>query len=105
MRLKIYTFNENGWRETEKVIEDGATGSAQNLPYGDAHDFALKNALSYALKRCAKSLGDQFGLSLYNMGQTEPVVRVVVPYADHFDDSVEKPKTLGNDERAQDEDL
>ena len=55
------------------VIEDAATGSAQNMPSpADAFDFAIKNAVSYALKRCAKDLGDQFGLSLYNKGQTAP---------------------------------
>jgi|GEM_PF-2903890 len=55
--------------------DDGATGSASNLPtLGDAHDFALKNAITYALKRCAKDLGDQFGLSLYNKGSLHPLV-------------------------------
>ena len=55
--------------------DDGATGSASNLPdRGDAHDFAAKNAISYALKRCAKDLGDQFGLSLYNKGSTAALV-------------------------------
>lgn len=57
------------------VKEDAATGTAQNLPsLGDAHDFAMKNAVSYALKRCAKDLGDQFGLSLYNKGSRDGVV-------------------------------
>src|SRR5206468_12576286 len=51
------------------------TGTSPNLPdYGDAHDFAAKNAVSYALKRCATDLGDQFGLSLYNKGQLAPLV-------------------------------
>jgi recombination DNA repair RAD52 pathway protein len=58
-----------------KVVEEAATGSAQNMPgIGDAHDFAVKNAVSYALKRCAKDLGDQFGLSLYNKGATDALV-------------------------------
>lgn len=55
--------------------DDGATGSASNLPAkGDAHDFAMKNAITYALKRCAKDLGDQFGLSLYNKGSLDPLI-------------------------------
>jgi hypothetical protein len=59
--------------------DDGATGSAQNLPQrGEAHDFAVKNAISYALKRCAKDLGDQFGLSLYNKGSLKAVVGAVL---------------------------
>lgn len=58
------------------VREEGATGSAENQPsYGDAHDLAFKNAISYATKRCAKTLGDQFGLSLYGNGSVDPLVR------------------------------
>ncbi|WP_433793960.1 Rad52/Rad22 family DNA repair protein [Actinoplanes sp. CA-252034] len=55
--------------------EDGATGDSSNQPsLGDAHDMAMKTALSQALKRCAVNLGDQFGLSLYNGGKTNAVV-------------------------------
>lgn len=64
------------------VYEDGATGDSQNQPsLGDAHDQALKTALSQALKRCAVNLGDQFGLSLYNGGKSAAVVlrSLVVP--------------------------
>jgi hypothetical protein len=61
--------------------DDGASGDAINLPsLGDAHDFAMKTALSQALKRCAVNLGDQFGLSLYNDGDTRPVVNWSVAY-------------------------
>lgn len=61
------------------VREEGATGSAANQPeYGDAHDLALKNAISYATKRCAKTLGDGFGLSLYDNGSLGPLVRKLV---------------------------
>lgn len=41
---------------------------------GDAHDMAIKTAESQALKRCAVNLGTQFGLSLYNNGDTKDVV-------------------------------
>lgn len=55
--------------------EDGAAGDSVNQPsLGDAHDMAMKTALSQALKRCAVNLGDQFGLSLYNDGSREAVV-------------------------------
>jgi recombination DNA repair RAD52 pathway protein len=58
-----------------KVSEDVATGTAVNQPSrGDAHDLALKTAVSDALKRCAKDLGNQFGLSLYNEGSLASVV-------------------------------
>ncbi|NEE06901.1 hypothetical protein G3M58_10635, partial [Streptomyces sp. SID7499] len=57
------------------VFEDAAAGDAINQPkLGDAHDLAMKTALSQALKRCAVNLGDQFGLSLYNDGSQAPVV-------------------------------
>lgn len=55
--------------------EDGAAGDSQNQPsLGDAHDMAMKTALSQAMKRCAVNLGDQFGLSLYNNGSRDAVV-------------------------------
>lgn len=57
------------------VFDDAAAGDAVNQPsLGDAHDLAMKTALSQALKRCAVNLGDQFGLSLYNDGSQDPVV-------------------------------
>jgi recombination DNA repair RAD52 pathway protein len=56
-------------------FDDGATGDAQNQPaLGDAHDMAIKTAMSQALKRCAVNLGDRYGLSLYNSGGTQAVV-------------------------------
>lgn len=56
-------------------FDDAAAGDAANQPsYGDAHDLAMKTALSQALKRCAVNLGDQLGLSLYRNGSTSPVV-------------------------------
>lgn len=57
------------------VFEDGATGDAQNQPsLGDAHDMALKTAMSQCLKRCAMNLGDCYGLGLYDGGKTAAVV-------------------------------
>lgn len=63
--------------------DDGATGSSLNQPQrGEAHDLALKNAISYALKRCAKDWGDQFGLSLYNKGSLNAVVVATLDLAE-----------------------
>ncbi|MFF9205108.1 Rad52/Rad22 family DNA repair protein [Streptomyces sp. NPDC014986] len=63
------------------VFEDAAAGDAVNQPsLGDAHDLAMKTALSQALKRCAVNLGDQFGLSLYNNGSTDAVVMRSLAY-------------------------
>ena len=59
------------------AYEDAATGFAQNQTRGEAHDLALKSAVSTALKRAATSLGDQFGLSLY-AGTHNPIVKGVV---------------------------
>jgi recombination DNA repair RAD52 pathway protein len=70
------------------VYEDGAVGEAVNQPsLGDAHDLALKSAISGALKRCAVNLGDQFGLSLYRDGSVAPVVQrsLVAPAASDDD--------------------
>lgn len=61
--------------------EDAAAGDSRNQPsLGDAHDMAMKTALSQALKRCAVNLGDQFGLSLYNDGSRDAVVMRSLAY-------------------------
>lgn len=52
------------------TFEDGATGDSSNQPQlGQAHDQALKTAMSQALKRCAVNLGDTYGLVLYSRGR------------------------------------
>ena len=92
--------------------EDGATGDSLQPSRADAHDMALKSAISYALKRCAAfGLGDQFGLSLYNKGDKKALVRqtliwpmallgqVSVDLAVDLEDGISVPQTLGNDER------
>lgn len=56
------------------VYEDGSTGTAENQKLGDAHDLAMKSAISLAKKRAAVYLGDQYGLSLYNHGQRDALV-------------------------------
>lgn len=61
------------------VKEDVATGSAKNQPSrADAHDLAIKAAVSGALKRAAKDLGNQFGLSLYRKMPANGVATSVV---------------------------
>lgn len=79
--------------EFETVHEDVATGDALNQPSrSDAHDLALKAAASTALKRAAKDLGNQFGLSLYKkMPGTQVATSVVGRSLAHIpepDDSV-----------------
>lgn len=96
--------------ETGRVVaqyEDGSTATAQNQTQGDAHDLSFKSAISLAKKRAAINLGDQFGLSLYNKGQTDALVRgtLIKPDADDTDTStgdlqegVPRQVSLGNDE-------
>jgi recombination DNA repair RAD52 pathway protein len=60
------------------VYSEMAVSSQGNAQVGEAADFAIKTAESDALKRCAINLGTQFGLSLYNSGSTQDVVRVVL---------------------------
>lgn len=80
VRLVIHetgaTYSE--WAVGESVMPD--------FKHGDAHDFALKTAESQALKRCAINLGSQFGLSLYDSGNPNDVVRGV--FGVRFDDDV-----------------
>jgi hypothetical protein len=82
--------------------EDGSTATAQNQTLGDAHDLAMKSAISLAKKRCAINLGDQFGLSLYNKGQTSALVIKTLAGADvpqgDVQEGVPQQVTLGNDE-------
>jgi hypothetical protein len=87
--------------------EDGACGSSTQPQFGEAHDMAMKSAISYALKRCAAfGLGDQFGLSLYNKGNTGALVlkTLVLPEDDapapvvDLESHITAPLSLGNDE-------
>lgn len=71
--VRLTVRNEGG--ETVSFFENGSTGDSQNTRRADAHDLAMKSAISLSVKRCCIALGDQFGLSLYNKGQTAPLVR------------------------------
>lgn len=86
------------------AYEDGSTATARNQSRGDAHDLAYKSAISLSKKRCAINLGDQFGLSLYNKGQTSPlVIATLVGLEDVKEDvqeGVPQQVSLGNDETA-----
>lgn len=64
----------NGEGEFVAMYENGSTATARNQTRGDAHDLAYKSAISLSIKRAAISLGDQFGLSLYNKGQLAALV-------------------------------
>lgn len=93
--------------------EDGSTATAQNQARGDAHDGAFKSALSLAKKRAAVYLGDQFGLSLYNKGQMNALVKgtlVLPPVEEDADeepidvqDDIEQQVSLGESEAPYEE--
>lgn len=54
-----------------------AIASQSGADIGEVGDFAMKTAESDALKRAAMNLGTQFGLSLYDNGSTNDVVKLV----------------------------
>ena len=83
--------------------ENGSTATAQNQSRGDGHDLAYKSAISLSVKRAAIALGDQFGLSLYNKGQTSALVRgtlvgVTTDPPKDMQEGVPQQVALGNDE-------
>lgn len=68
------TIHETGATYTESAC--ASQSGSQGM--GEVADFAIKTAESDALKRAAIYLGTQFGLSLYNDGQTADIVRYVL---------------------------
>lgn len=90
MRLTIWGTDADGNRAVAGIYEEGAIGGAENQPsHADAHDLAMKESMTQALKRCAINLGNAFGLSLYNNGSVSSVAAVIeappegaVPMAD-----------------------
>lgn len=60
------------------VYTEWAASSQTGPDLGEVTDFAIKTAESDALKRAAIYLGTQFGLSLYNDGGKEEVVKAIV---------------------------
>ena len=72
-RLRLTVHAPDG---TELAFYDGShVGESTHPVLGDAHGNALTNSETYALRRCAINLGDQFGLSLYNKGSMDALVR------------------------------
>ena len=98
--VRLTVRNEDG--VTVAMFENGSTGDAQNQTRAGGHDLAYKSAISLSIKRAAISLGDQFGLSLYNKGQLDPIVRQtligVESVVADVQDGVPQQVSLGNDE-------
>lgn len=72
VRVRLY-IHQLGATYTE-----WAASSQTGPDLGEVSDFAIKTAESDALKRAAIYLGTQFGLSLYNDGATQEVVKAVL---------------------------
>lgn len=98
MRLRIHgddslTFNEATYTEA-------AVGSSTQPQRGEAHDMAIKTAESDALKRAAINLGTQFGLSLYDNGNRNDVVKkTLVPPIGHA--AIDEPDPKKPDMRSE----
>jgi recombination DNA repair RAD52 pathway protein len=83
MRLRIHSADDF---LGDTTYTEAAVGSATLPQRGEAHDMAIKTAESDALKRAAINLGTQFGLSLYDSGNRNDVVRAtLVPPVDYKD--------------------
>jgi recombination DNA repair RAD52 pathway protein len=98
-RVRLTVRNENGLFVA--CYEDGSMGEAMNQSKGAALDLAYKSAISLSKKRAAISLGDQFGLSLYNKGQMEALVQATLVHGEAPSDvqeNVQQQVALGNDE-------
>ncbi|HEV2450752.1 MAG TPA: Rad52/Rad22 family DNA repair protein, partial [Streptosporangiaceae bacterium] len=72
-RVRLTVFAPDG---TLVTFHDGShVGESTHPVRGEAHGNALTNSETYALRRAAINLGDQFGLSLYNKGSLDAIVR------------------------------
>ncbi len=72
-RVRLTVFAPDG---TLIAFHDGShVGESTHPVFGEAHGNALTNSETYALRRAAINLGDQFGLSLYNKGSLDAIVR------------------------------
>lgn len=110
--IRLTIKDENGKEVAQ--WENGACGEAVNQPSrGDAHHLAMTTAISTAMKRCAAfGLGDQFGLSLYNKGSKEALVKTTLVGAPvtvdgdpvkgtaliDLESHILEPQSMGNDE-------
>lgn len=86
--MRVIVFDKD--HKPVASYEDASCGDAQNLSRHDAHDLALKSAISTAKKRCCINLGDQFGLSLYNKGQMAALVGGTLVLPDGYTEEMER---------------
>lgn len=101
--LRLTIFSPDG--DIVCSYDDAHVGESTVPSRGEAHGNALTSSVSYALKRCAANLGDQFGLSLYDKGSRAAIVKGTLVHARGIDtdadvsENVAPVTSLGNDER------
>jgi len=104
VRVRLIVKDADGVEQTRK--DEGSVGEAQNQTRGAGHKLAYTSAISLALKRAAKDLGDQFGLSLYNKGQLTALVKSTLVGLDEqptdVQADVEDIVAMGDDEHEPD---
>jgi hypothetical protein len=66
------------------VYTETAIAGSKQPDFTESADMAIKSAESDALKRAAIFLGTQFGLSLYNSGATQEIVKSVLADGQEF---------------------
>jgi DNA recombination protein Rad52 len=79
--------------------EDVGYGSGASKQIGDAHESAVKEAVTDALKRALRTFGNRFGLALYdksraNVGAPEPDPEVKALYAQGCMAVIKQAKTV-----------
>jgi hypothetical protein len=60
---------------------------------GEAHALALTSCASYALRRAAIGLGDNFGLHLYDNGSLSPLVKGTLELTERYPAPKQAPET------------
>jgi hypothetical protein len=87
--------------QLECAYTEAAVGSFMgSVDLGGLHDNAVKQAASDALKRCAINLGTQFGLSLYQNGNRNDVVKGTLVKPAGWVDPVKSPEQQAKIDRA-----
>jgi len=72
--VKVTVFAADG-TELAHYTDSHASGNMPQPDKADAHALALTTAVSTAFKRACTNLGDQFGLSLYEKGSQNAIVK------------------------------
>lgn len=97
--VQVTVHNQEG-EVLAHYTDSHVSGNAPQPDRAEAHALALTTAVSTAFKRACTNLGDQFGLSLYNKGQTTAFVKGTLVGSDQ---PVEVAAVVDLGEESQDE--